>query len=95
MFMHSKRLMYTVRVAEPNPILANLMLEHFGGPQGELAAAIRYFSQALAESDPGRRDMLQDIATEQLSHLEVIGTIICMLNKGAKANLNKQAAKAA
>jgi Mn-containing catalase len=89
MFMHNKRLMYTVRVAEPNPVLASLMLEQFGGPQGELAAAMRYFSQALAESDPGRKDLLQDIATEELSHLEVIGTIICMLNKGVKGKMSE------
>lgn len=87
MFAHNKRLMYTVRVSEPNPGLANLMLEQFGGPQGELAAACRYFTQALAEDDPGRRDMLMDIATEELSHLEVIGNIVVMLNKGAKGKL--------
>jgi Mn-containing catalase len=87
MFMHSKRLQYTVRVTESNPGLANLMLEQFGGPQGELAAAMRYFTQALGEDDPGRKDMLLDIATEELSHLEVIGTIVAMLNKGAKGRL--------
>jgi Mn-containing catalase len=87
MFMHNKRLMYTVRVAEPNPMLSSLLLEQFGGPQGELAAAMRYFSQALAESDPGRKDMLLDIATEELSHLEVIGSIIVMMNKGVKGKL--------
>ncbi|NUO72866.1 MAG: manganese catalase family protein [Frateuria sp.] len=87
MFAHNKRLQYTVRVAECNPALANLMLEQFGGPQGELAAAMRYFTQALAEDDPGRKDMLLDIATEELSHLEVIGTIVGMLNKGAKGKL--------
>jgi len=75
MFVHNKRLMYTVRVAEPNPMLSSLLLEQFGGPQGELAAAMRYFSQALAESDPARKDMLLDIATEERSHLEVIGSI--------------------
>ncbi|HXR56847.1 MAG TPA: manganese catalase family protein [Casimicrobiaceae bacterium] len=84
MFAHNKRLQYTVRVAQTNPVLANLMLEQFGGPQGELAAAMRYFTQAIAEDDPGRRDMLFDIATEELSHLEIIGTIVCMLNKGIK-----------
>jgi Mn-containing catalase len=84
MFAHNKRLMYTVRVSEPNPVLANLMLEQFGGPQGELAAAIRYFTQALAESDPARKDMLLDIATEELSHLEVIGNIVVMLNRGVR-----------
>jgi Mn-containing catalase len=91
MFAHNKRLQYTVRVQETNPGLANLMLEQFGGPQGELAAACRYFTQYLAEDDPGRRDMLIDIATEELSHLEVIGTIVAMLNKGAKGKLSEAA----
>ncbi|WP_345248516.1 manganese catalase family protein [Pigmentiphaga soli] len=95
MFAHNKRLQYTVRVAEPNPGLANLMLEQFGGPQGELAAALRYFTQALAEDDPGRKDMLMDIATEELSHLEVIGTIVAMLNKGAKGELAEATQEAA
>lgn len=87
MFVHNKRLQYTVRVAGPNPGLANLMLEQFGGPQGELAAAMRYFTQGVSEDDPGRKDMLMDIATEELSHLEVIGSIVGMLNKGAKGDL--------
>jgi len=87
MFIHNKRLQYTVRVSRPDPGVANLLLEQFGGPQGELAAACRYFTQALAEEDPGRKDMLIDIATEELSHLEVIGTIVAMLNKGAKGQL--------
>jgi len=91
MFMHNKRLQYTVRVSETNPGLANLMLEQFGGPQGELAAAMRYFTQALAEDDPGRKDMLLDIATEELSHLEVIGNIVAMLTKGAKGRLAEAA----
>jgi len=91
MFSHNKRLQYTVHVTESNPGLANLMLEQFGGPQGELAAACRYFTQYLAEDDPGRRDMLIDIATEELSHLEVIGTIVAMLNKGAKGKLAEAA----
>lgn len=87
MFVHNKRLQYTVRVAEPNPALASLLLEQFGGPDGELAAAMRYFTQGLAEEDPGRKDMLLDIATEELSHLEVIGSIVAMLNRGIKAQV--------
>jgi Mn-containing catalase len=87
MFMHNKRLQYTVRVSEPNPRLAGLIMEQFGGADGELAAAMRYFTQGLAEEDLGRRDMLMDIATEELSHLEIVGTIVCMLNKGVKARL--------
>ena len=90
MFMHNKRLQYTVRVSESNPKLATMMLEQFGGADGELAAAMRYFTQGLSEDDPGRKDMLMDIATEELSHLEVIGSIVAMLNKGAKAQLTEQ-----
>jgi Mn-containing catalase len=89
MFMHNKRLQYTVRVSGSNPRLATMMLEQFGGADGELAAAMRYFTQALGEEDPGRKDMLLDIATEELSHLEVIGTIVAMLNRGAKAQLSE------
>ncbi|MBW8841638.1 MAG: manganese catalase family protein [Sphingomonadales bacterium] len=91
MFMHNKRLQYTVRVSEPNPVLASLLLEQFGGPDGELAAAMRYFTQGLGDDDPGRKDMLLDIATEELSHLEVIGSIVAMLNKGVKAQLAEAA----
>src|ERR1051325_4735212 len=87
MFMHNKRLMYTVRVPEPTPMLASLFLEQFGGPDGELAAAMRYFTQGISEDDAGRKDMLIDIATEELSHLEVIGSIVAMLTKGAKGKL--------
>jgi Mn-containing catalase len=93
MFMHNKRLMYTVRVSEQNPALATFMLEQFGGPQGELAAAMRYFTQGLSEDDPGRKDMLMDIATEEMSHLEVIGSIVCMLCKGVKGKLSEGATK--
>ena len=73
MFMHNKRLQYTVHVVrtKERPVLAHsiAMLEQFGGPDGELAAAMRYFTQGLGEDDPGRKDMLLDIATEELSHL--------------------------
>lgn len=95
MFMHNKRLQYTVRVAEPNPKLASMLLEQFGGADGELAAAMRYFTQGLGEDDPGRKDLLIDIATEELSHLEVIGSIVAMLNKGVKAQLSEGQAEEA
>lgn len=91
MFMHNKNLMYTVRVSDPDPKLASLMLEQFGGPQGELAAAMRYFTQGIADDDPARKDLLVDIATEELSHLEVIGSIVAMLTKGVKGMLAEAA----
>ena len=62
-------------------MLASLFLEQFGEPDGELAAALRYFTQAISEDDPGRKDMLIDIATEELSHLEMIGSLVVMLCK--------------
>src|SRR5689334_14843513 len=94
MFMHNKRLMYTVRVGGPDPRMANLILEQFGGADGELAAAMRYFTQGLCEIDPGRKDLLLDIATEEISHLEVVGSIVVMLNKGVKAQINEGAEQA-
>jgi Mn-containing catalase len=95
MFFHNKALQYKIRVSETNPGLANLMLEQFGGPQGELAAACRYFTQYLSEDDPGRKDLLIDIATEELSHLEMIGTLVSMLNKGAKGRISEGVEKEA
>jgi Mn-containing catalase len=83
-FVHNKKLQYTVHVDGPNPAFAKMCLEQFGGPQGELAAAMRYFTQGWTESDPARRDMLLDIATEELSHLEMVGQVICGLLKGAR-----------
>jgi Mn-containing catalase len=84
MFVHNKKLQYTVHVDGPNVAFAKLCLEQFGGPNGELGAAMRYFTQGWAESDIGRRDMLLDIATEELSHLEMIGQLISGFLKGAK-----------
>ena len=84
MFVHNKKLQYTVHVDAPNVGFAKLCLEQFGGPNGELGAAMRYFTQGWAESDVARRDMLLDIATEELSHLEMIGQLISGFLKGAK-----------
>lgn len=83
MFLHNKKMMYTVRVDRPNPRFAKMLLEQFGGPNGELGAALRYFSQGWAESDVPRRDMLLNIATEELSHLEMVGQMLTMLLKGS------------
>jgi Mn-containing catalase len=84
MFMRNARLQSTVRVLECNPALAHLRLEQLGGRRGELAAAMRSFAQALVEDDAGRKDMLLDTATAELSHLEVVGTIATMLTRPAE-----------
>src|SRR3954454_25238425 len=75
MYHHVKKLMYTVRVDEPDPKFGNMLLEQFGGANGELAAAMQYSIQALNCEDPARKDLLMDIGTEELSHLEVVGTL--------------------
>ena len=75
MYHHVKRLMYTVHVDQPDPAFGNMLLEQFGGANGELAAAMQYSVQGLNCEDPERKDMLMDIGTEELSHLEIIGTL--------------------
>jgi Mn-containing catalase len=75
MYHHVKKLMYTVRVDEADPKFGNMLLEQFGGANGELAAAMQYSIQGLNCEDPARKDLLMDIGTEELSHLEVVGTL--------------------
>jgi manganese catalase len=78
MYHHIKRLMYTVRVGRPEPFFGNMLLEQFGGANGELAAAMQYSIQGLNCEDPARKDLLMDIGTEELSHLEIVGTLARM-----------------
>jgi Mn-containing catalase len=78
MYHHVKKLMYTVRVDEPDPHFGNMLLEQFGGANGELAAAMQYSIQGLNCEDPDRKDLLMDIGTEELSHLEIVGTLARM-----------------
>ncbi|MBY4632371.1 DUF892 family protein [Rhizobium croatiense] len=85
MYHHVKKLMYTVRVDEPDPKFGNMLLEQFGGANGELAAAMQYSVQGLNCEDPGRKDLLMDIGTEELSHLEIVGTLARMHLKPLKS----------
>ena len=75
MYHHVKKLMYTVRVDAPDPKFGNMLLEQFGGANGELAAAMQYSVQGLNCEDPERKDLLMDIGTEELSHLEIVGAL--------------------
>ena len=75
MYHHVKKLMYTVKVDDPDPRFGNMLLEQFGGANGELAAAMQYSIQGLNCDDPERKDLLMDIGTEELSHLEVVGAL--------------------
>ena len=86
MYHHFKKLMYTVNVGTPDPQFGNMLLEQFGGANGELAAAMQYSIQGLNCEDPQRKDLLMDIGTEELSHLEVVGTLARMHLKPMKKN---------
>ncbi len=92
MYHHVKKLMYTVRVSEPDPRFGNMLLEQFGGANGELAAAMQYSIQGLNCEDPERKDLLMDIGTEELSHLEIVGTLARMHLKPMKKD--REAAEA-
>jgi Mn-containing catalase len=86
MYHHIKKLMYTVRVGTPDPRFGKMLLEQFGGANGELAAAMQYTIQGLNCEDLPRKDLLMDIGTEELSHLEIIGTLARMHLKPMKKN---------
>jgi Mn-containing catalase len=75
MYHHIKELMYTVDVGTPDPAFGNMLLEQFGGANGELAAAMQYSVQGMNCDDPERKDLLMDIGTEELSHLEIVGAL--------------------
>ncbi|MDQ6760660.1 MAG: manganese catalase family protein [Acidobacteriota bacterium] len=92
MYHHIKKLMYTVNVGTPDPRFGNMLLEQFGGANGELAAAMQYSIQGLNCDDPDRKDLLMDIGTEELSHLEVVGTLARMHLKPMK--MSRDAAEA-
>ncbi len=89
MFHHIKELQFNARVSKPDPRFATILLEQFGGANGELAASMQYFQQAFGAKmpHPDKYDMLMDIATEELSHLEIVGATIQMLLKGVSGDL--------
>jgi Mn-containing catalase len=93
MFYHVKELQFNARVSEPDPHFASLLLEQFGGANGELKAAMTYFIQAFAARQPypEKYDLLMDVATEELSHLEIVGATITMLLNGVSGELKNAA----
>ena len=93
MFHHVKELQFNARVSKPDPKFASLLLEQFGGANGELKAAMQYFVQAFPARQPypDKYDLLMDIATEEFSHLEIVGATIQMLLGGINGELKKAA----
>ncbi len=91
MFVYEKKLQYPVRIAAPNPKLAAVIISQYGGPDGELGASVRYLSQRFSMPYPELKGLLTDIGTEELGHLEMVGTIVHQLTR----NLSDEQIKAA
>lgn len=81
MFIYEKRLQFPVKIKKPNPRLASIIISQYGGPDGELGASLRYLSQRYSMPNPRLKALLTDIGTEELSHLEIVGTIIHQLTR--------------
>ena len=91
MFIHRPDPIHQVRVETPDPVFAEKLLEQFGGATGELSAALTYFTQSFHTEDRGIRDMLQNIATEEFGHLEMIALMIEQHTKRAKQGAQDKA----
>ena len=85
MWIYEKRLEYPVNIQQPNARLAKIIASQFGGPDGELSASMRYFSQKFAMPYRNVAGLLNDIGTEELAHLEIVGTIMRQLTRGLSA----------
>ncbi|MCR5353539.1 MAG: manganese catalase family protein, partial [Clostridiales bacterium] len=80
MFKHEKQLFHPVSVERPNPQYAALLHEQIGGANGELKAALQYMAQSFRIKDPEIKDLFLDIAAEELGHLEMVSTLVNLLN---------------
>ena len=81
MFVYEKKLQYPIRIKNTNPKLASVIISQYGGPDGELGASLRYLSQRFSMPYPELKGLLTDIGTEELGHLEMVGTIVHQLTR--------------
>ena len=91
MFIYKKNLQYPVRLANPNPALAKVIISQYGGPNGELGASLRYLSQRFAMPSDEVKGILTDIGTEELGHLEMVGSIVHQLTRNLTEEQIKEA----
>ena len=82
MWIYEKKLQFPVKITTPDARLAKIMIEQYGGADGELGAVLRYLSQKFSMVTPEAKATLNDIATEELAHLEMMGTIVHQLTQG-------------
>ena len=91
MFLYQKELQYPVRIRKPDQRMAALIVSQYGGPDGELGASLRYLSQRYSMPYPELKGLLTDIGTEELGHLEMVGTIVHQLTRNLTADQIKEA----
>ena len=91
MFVYEKRLQHPVKIKNSNPKLAKMIITQYGGPHGEIGASLRYLSQRYAMPYPELRAILTDIGTEELGHLEMVGTIVYQLTRNLTPEQIKEA----
>ncbi|HIR47843.1 MAG TPA: manganese catalase family protein [Candidatus Caccousia avicola] len=91
MWVYEKKLQYPIRIKNPNPALAKLICAQYGGPNGELGASLRYLSQRYTMPYPELKAILTDIGTEELGHLEMVGTIVYQLTRNLTPQQIKEA----
>ena len=91
MFVYEKKLQYPVRIKNPNPARAKFIISQYGGPDGELGASLRYLSQRYSMPYPELKGLLTDIGTEELGHLEMVGTIVHQLTRSMTPDEIKKA----
>lgn len=82
MWLYQKKLEYPVNIKNPNPRLAKFIISQYGGPNGEIGAAMRYISQRIGMPDQKSKAILNDIGTEELAHLEMVSTMVHQLTDG-------------
>ena len=91
MWQYQKKLQYPINIKNPNPKLAQIICSQYGGPDGELGASLRYLSQRFAAPYPEIRGLFTDIGTEELAHLEMVGTIVHQLTRNLTPEQIKEA----
>ena len=91
MFVYEKRLQYPIKIQNSNPALAKIIISQYGGPHGELVASLRFLSQRYSMPYPELKAILTDIGTEELSHLEMVGTIVYQLTRNLTPQQIKEA----
>lgn len=84
MFQYDKKLQYPVKVKNPNPRLASIIISQYGGPDGELSASLRYLSQRYSMPFDELKGLLTDVGVEELGHLEMIGALVHQLTRNLK-----------